>query len=707
MFWRFNYSLKSKIDEIFEKENFTLQDLFEEEDLIQECRYGNELLIEYLTKPEIVKQILQYLLVEPTGENIDEKEKFKYPYFSNEIIGLELFGIVDVISSDTELMDFIFSFLDNKQPLNCVYAGYFSRCISVQLKKRRGETLNYLKSKPEIIDKLCLHLKIAAIKDFMISLLLGSGNTEYLEESNDLIISTKLIPKLINLLSKEQPREVHDNVTRCFLDFFYNESSNPILYQELGNKEICEKLLSCILDTTENKSLIENVLSIMIELLIYSHHNKKENIDEKINPLLELIYNNFPNFAKLLDSPTNTKPINLAFGNLKVPVGQLRLKAIQLFHILYHISPEKIKNMYCEHQILHKILDLFFEYKWNTFLHNYIRDMINLVLEGASAKLFENVIIDYNLIPKMIKICHQYEESKTNREYRRGNFTHIFQICNKLVTLSGKDTTLNDKLNETEGWNQLVDGFLADINKVQSQKIGEMKNDLHIYSEESSFNQNNLGENDDDFFDDSDENSDEDDDFDIFDDFDDEIIVKDDDSDDSDETPSWLAESNSLAFDNNYILRKSIYGQKSGSKKNNHENSSSTSSENESEDDEEEKMKNENENQNENVNQNENENENENEEKDKNIDQQINEEFIEEKINENNQDNEQNKSEVILENGNQEKDNDKDNEQELIEEKQTENEDNEIIIEEPIKKIEENTPKENLLNRNKKLVSEN
>ncbi|KAJ6235808.1 hypothetical protein M0813_28368 [Anaeramoeba flamelloides] len=556
MFWRFNFSLKSKIDEILEKEEFTFQDLLEEEDLLQECS---------LSKPETVKATLQYLLVEPTEENVSEKVKYKYPYLANEIIGLELFGIVDVISSDTELLDFIFKFLDNKNPLNSVYSGYFSRCVGIQLRKRSEETLNYLEKHPEIIDKLCSHLETSAIKDVILHLLVGCENTELLEKTTN----------------------IHDNITRCILDFIFNEGKNPILLKELENLEIIEKLISCVINSSTGSShLIENTLSIIIELLIIIKESNRVNIEEELHPLLKLIFEKFPKFVKLLDSPTDPQPINLSFGRIETPVGHSRLKIIQFFHILYFVVPEKIETQYCELGILKKILDLFFQYKWNSFLHIGIRELINSILQGNSNKLIDEIILNYKIIPKMMAICDQYEDSKTKQEYRRGNFNHIFQICNKIVQVCEKNNSLNDKCLTFENWDKFVVDFLGNINRIRSQKIGEIKKDFKLLYEDNDYDSQNLDDNDNDFFDeDSDEDSD--DDFDIFNNFDDEVIIK---EDEDDETPSWLAENDSFETNNNFILKQSKFNEEDDSSGSSTEESTEEEDEDEDEDEDEEEI---------------------------------------------------------------------------------------------------------------------
>ena len=64
---RFNASAPSGIDELLEKGegNFTLQEIISHDQVIQECKYMNAQLCEYLSKPHVIKQLVQYVIAPP------------------------------------------------------------------------------------------------------------------------------------------------------------------------------------------------------------------------------------------------------------------------------------------------------------------------------------------------------------------------------------------------------------------------------------------------------------------------------------------------------------------------------------------------------------------------------------------------------------------------------------------------------------------
>jgi len=67
MFWQApSYSQPSPIEQILEKDKFTLEELLNEDDLIQEAKSLNGRLIDFLKQPAQVSQLLSYV-VEPAA----------------------------------------------------------------------------------------------------------------------------------------------------------------------------------------------------------------------------------------------------------------------------------------------------------------------------------------------------------------------------------------------------------------------------------------------------------------------------------------------------------------------------------------------------------------------------------------------------------------------------------------------------------------
>lgn len=77
-------SAASPVDIILEKENCTLEELLDEDEIIQECKALNERLINFLRERAQVEQLLRYIVDEAPDE-ADKKQSFKFPFVACEI----------------------------------------------------------------------------------------------------------------------------------------------------------------------------------------------------------------------------------------------------------------------------------------------------------------------------------------------------------------------------------------------------------------------------------------------------------------------------------------------------------------------------------------------------------------------------------------------------------------------------------------------
>ncbi|KDD72734.1 hypothetical protein H632_c2960p0, partial [Helicosporidium sp. ATCC 50920] len=70
MFWKVSgITSASPVDSILDKEGFLLEELLNEDELIQECKSLNNRLIDYLKEPEVLQQVLSYLVITPEEED--------------------------------------------------------------------------------------------------------------------------------------------------------------------------------------------------------------------------------------------------------------------------------------------------------------------------------------------------------------------------------------------------------------------------------------------------------------------------------------------------------------------------------------------------------------------------------------------------------------------------------------------------------------
>lgn len=80
MFWKFDLHSSPHIDTLLEREDVTLKELMDEEDVLQECKAQNRKLIEFLLKAECLEDLVSFIIEEPP-QDMDEKIRYNLSLF--------------------------------------------------------------------------------------------------------------------------------------------------------------------------------------------------------------------------------------------------------------------------------------------------------------------------------------------------------------------------------------------------------------------------------------------------------------------------------------------------------------------------------------------------------------------------------------------------------------------------------------------------
>lgn len=138
-------SFASPVNDILDKDFFTLEELLEEEDLLQEVKSKNENLLLFLQKEETVQKLVEYVITS-TDANAGDLRLFKYPYMACELFCCEIQKMLDVLVENQEgkLLGMLFSLLDNDAPLDHYLAGYFEKILEMLFRRMTVPVMSYL-----------------------------------------------------------------------------------------------------------------------------------------------------------------------------------------------------------------------------------------------------------------------------------------------------------------------------------------------------------------------------------------------------------------------------------------------------------------------------------------------------------------------------------------------------------------------------------
>lgn len=76
MFWKFDLHTTSHIDTLLEKEDVTLTEVMDEDDVLQECKAQNHKLVDFLLRPQCMEDLVTFITQEPSTD-VEEKVKYK------------------------------------------------------------------------------------------------------------------------------------------------------------------------------------------------------------------------------------------------------------------------------------------------------------------------------------------------------------------------------------------------------------------------------------------------------------------------------------------------------------------------------------------------------------------------------------------------------------------------------------------------------
>eukprot|EP01099_Mayorella_cantabrigiensis_P004534 TRINITY_DN3418_c1_g2_i1.p1 TRINITY_DN3418_c1_g2~~TRINITY_DN3418_c1_g2_i1.p1 ORF type:complete len:614 (-),score=156.00 TRINITY_DN3418_c1_g2_i1:215-2056(-) len=497
-FWRtFGFTTISPVETILDRDHYTLEELLDEEELLQETKAQNKKLIPFLTKAETLEKLMHYITTEPDDIS-DPRRRLKYPFLSCEILGSDVWRISESIYENEFLLDKLYGFLDLPPPLNPLLATYVCRVASVLLTRKIPQTIKYLKQRDEIIDKFIRHLGSSAVMDLLLKLIAcedtseGKGVLEWLCSEN-------LISRLIGKFEPALGTEVHENAAQAIVDIICvsnssnnnnglcngnnnNSSFRSPLIAQLESEETVNQLLSFILAEGATSTLV-NGLTVVIELL------KRNTIDNSVSqenykqisdlpPLLRLLSEKFHHFTNILINPplTEQQRINQRNRGDLESLGFYRLKVVEFIVAFVKTNYDVLGEVIITHNALSICLKLFFKFEYNNFLHSYVEQLIEIILKSNNQPLKLHLFEEANLIGLIVEASQANEvQNQSPKGFRKPFMGYITSISSHLLTVANQNKLVADKLNVNEEWKRYIDTAFKDIQQIQTRPLGGHK----------------------------------------------------------------------------------------------------------------------------------------------------------------------------------------------------------------------------------------
>ena len=148
-----------------------------------------------------------------------------------------------------------------------------------------------------------------------------------------------------------------------------------------------------------------------------------------------------------------------------VPLGEARLKLIEVIAYALKNSKESVNEKVAESKIPNILIKLFFTYPWHSMLHNAIDLIIQNVQQSSHEKLIKSFFCSKELFQEILSSVKQ------SPRHRLGNLGYVHKFANYLKETS--DPLIKEFLSNEPDWVDFTSGYLKERNNTEKRQLGQ------------------------------------------------------------------------------------------------------------------------------------------------------------------------------------------------------------------------------------------
>lgn len=294
--------------------------------------------------------------------------------------------------------------MDHEPPLNPLLASFFSKTIGNLIARKTEQVIVFLKKKDKFISLVLRHIGTSALMDLLLRLVSCVEPVGLRQEVLHWLDEEKVIQRLVELIhpSQDEDRQSNASQTLCDIVRLGREQGGQLpeapdadpLIAALESQDCVEQLLRNMFDGDQTESCLVSGTQVLLTLLEGRRAGTEGLVDsfsqglERSCPVsgsvLHGIEPRLKDFHQLLLSPPKKSAILTTIGVLEEPLGNARLHGARLVAALLHTNTPSINRELCRLNTMGLLLDLFFKYTWNNFLHFQVELCIGAILSHAS-----------------------------------------------------------------------------------------------------------------------------------------------------------------------------------------------------------------------------------------------------------------------------------------------------------------------------------
>ncbi|KAG7522846.1 hypothetical protein JOB18_032161 [Solea senegalensis] len=407
MFWKFDLHTSSHLEALLDKEDVTLTELMDEEDVLQECKAQNRRLLLFLCQDPCMQELVYMITTEPPA-GLEETKRFKYSNIACELLTCDVGVINDKLGNEEPLLETLYAFLEQPSPLNPLLASFFSKTIGNLITRKTEQVISFLRRKEGFLSLVLKHIDTSAMMDVLLRLISCVEPPLLRLETLTWLNDKKLAQRLIELIHPERDEERQSNASQTLCDIIRLSRDQANQLQELSqpdplltvleSQECVQQLLQNMFSGERTESCIVNGIQVLLTLLEIRRPVVDGVMDAQgfersytVNSsILLAIEPHLVHFHQLLLEPPKRSPMLTTLGVLEEPLGNTRLHVARLVASLLYTSSAShavVAQELCRLNTMDLLLDLFFKYTWNNFLHLQVELCVAAILRPCAHEM--------------------------------------------------------------------------------------------------------------------------------------------------------------------------------------------------------------------------------------------------------------------------------------------------------------------------------
>nr|XP_042127001.1 serine/threonine-protein phosphatase 6 regulatory subunit 1 isoform X3 [Peromyscus maniculatus bairdii] len=529
MFWKFDLHTSSHLDTLLEKEDLSLPELLDEEDVLQECKVVNRKLLDFLLQPSHLQAMVAWVTQEPPASG-EERLRYKYPSVACEILTSDVPQINDALGADESLLNRLYGFLQSGDSLNPLLASFFSKVMGILINRKTDQLVSFLRKKDDFVDLLLRHIGTSAIMDLLLRLLTCVERPQLRQDVFNWLNEEKIVQRLIEQIHPSKDDNQHSNASQSLCDIIRLSREQMIQGQDspepdqllatLEKQETIEQLLSNMFEGEQCQSVIVSGIQVLLTLLeprrprsdSVTMNNFFSSVDGQLELLAQGALDNavssmgalhalrprLARFHQLLLEPPKLEPLQMTWGSLVPPLGNTRLHVVKLLASALSTNAAALTQELLVLDVPNTLLDLFFHYVFNNFLHAQVEVCVSAMLssgpppDSSSETPVPNPILKHllqhcRLVERILASWEENDHVQSGGGPRKGYMGHLTRVANAVVQNAEQGPNaeqLGQLLKELpedqqQRWEAFVSGPLAETNK---KNTVDLVNTHHLHS---------------------------------------------------------------------------------------------------------------------------------------------------------------------------------------------------------------------------------